>query len=134
MGFPKGFPFGRRCQNLLSYWLCGLAEKFKSHLPHEIKGSTRKSWSFYFVRKGTLTQQLRCVGFPKGTRRCIHTRPERPRQVFFRILSGISCSRDSARHRSISSWGRTSTIDHLTSFISSLHLFVNSSMFSKPSE
>ncbi len=68
MGFPKGFPFGRRCQNLFSYWLCGLAEKFKSHLPHETKGSTRKSWSFYFVRKGTLTQQLRCAGSGIHTR------------------------------------------------------------------
>ena len=41
---------------------------FKSHLPHETKGSTRMSWSFYFVRKGTLTQQLRCVGSGIHTR------------------------------------------------------------------
>ena len=25
---------GGRCQNLISYWLCGLAEMFKSLLPH----------------------------------------------------------------------------------------------------
>ena len=64
----------RKCRNwqtsktkdLVMLTSCG----FKSHLPHETKGSTRKSWSFYFVRKGTLTQQLRCAGFPKGTRRC----------------------------------------------------------------
>ena len=33
-GFPRGFPFGGRCQNLLSYWVCEILKKFKSHLPH----------------------------------------------------------------------------------------------------
>lgn len=47
-------------------------------------------------------------GFPEG-KRLSYTKAhetefsKEPRQVFFRILSGISCSRDSARHRSISS-------------------------------
>ena len=62
----------RKCRNwqtsktkdLVMLTSCG----FKSHLPHETKGSTRKSWSFCFVRKGTLTQQLRCVGSGIHTR------------------------------------------------------------------
>ena len=30
----EGFPFGGRCQNLLSYLVCEILKKFKSHLPH----------------------------------------------------------------------------------------------------
>ena len=36
-GFPMGFPFGRRCQDLLSYWGCGLRELFKSQLLYDMK-------------------------------------------------------------------------------------------------
>ena len=33
LGFPRGFPFGGRRQNLLSYLVCEILKKFKSHLP-----------------------------------------------------------------------------------------------------
>ena len=38
------------------------------------KGSSLKAWSFLFVRKGTLSQQLRCVGSGIHTR-LVNTSP-----------------------------------------------------------
>ena len=56
-----GFPFGGRRQNLLSYWVCEILKKFKSHLPHYHEQSKKLCFFLSTRIKGALVLERKSV-------------------------------------------------------------------------